>query len=102
MHSLVQDLSSRRRSQDAKPALMLSKPVLFAPPLTASPVLTARLQVTRKREDEETEAEAPPGRSGQGWGEAGVGHSPARPSDPGCSPQAGGRGWQAPSWPGEL
>lgn len=37
---------------------MLSNPMLFAWLLTASPVLTAWLQVNRKREDEETEAEA--------------------------------------------
>jgi hypothetical protein len=36
---------------------MLSNPVLFAWLLTASPVLTAWLQINRKREDEETEAE---------------------------------------------
>ena len=38
--------------------IMLSNPMLFAWLLTASPVLTAWLQVNRKREDEETEAEA--------------------------------------------
>lgn len=43
----------------------LSNPVLFAWLLTASPVLTAWLQVNRKREDEETEAED---QVKDGWG----------------------------------